>query len=517
VLFPRANRAAGGGTKRRGDPDAYYDEGVASLARGDREAGRAALLQSLDAGTPTIEQMVRVADELAEAELNSDAADVLRGAIERFPGRAEPKRFLVQLLLDCGSETQAAELASRSLGDHPDDRHLHLLAAAAHERLRTLERAAEHLAAVLAIDAHDIEANRRLAPLLQALGNADGSLTCLRRIVAATGREDLDALTALGIALSNEGQHAEAIRLLVEVTKQRPEVASVRADLAMALVAAGRVDEAVVGFNEALRLDPRSAQAYCGLGLAYQRLEKWQEAANAYRAAGDLAPDNAVLPFNMGLALIALGRSEEAHQALLRAAALDPADAEIREALQSFPANPIQAAPAPASTRGAPQEVSRFSGDIRTFALPEVLEFLRFQAKTGSLVVSSRRGAAIVRLVRGKVTSASAPGVKRLGESLVDKGIVSRSDLDGALAAQRTRPDGSEALGDLLLRERPDDRDRIRRTVLEQVLDALAEMLAWNEGAFSLHPESQAELPAISFDVQTVMMELMSRDRDPDR
>jgi hypothetical protein len=68
-----------------------------------------------------------------------------------------------------------------------------------------------------------------------------------------------------------------------------------------------------------------------------------------------------------------------------------------------------------------------------------------------------------------------------------------------------------------LLRERPDDRDQIRRAVFEQVLDALGEMLAWNEGSFSLHPDSQAELPGISFDVQTVMMELMGRDRDPDR
>jgi hypothetical protein len=45
------------------------------------------------------------------------------------------------------------------------------------------------------------------------------------------------------------------------------------------------------------------------------------------------------------------------------------------------------------------------------------------------------------------------------------------------------------------------------------VIEALAEMLTWSEGAFSLHPAADTALPAISFDVQTVMMELMGLDR----
>ena len=106
----------------------------------------------------------------------------------------------------------------------------------------------------------------------------------------------------------------------------------------------------------------------------------------------------------------------------------------------------------------------RFGGDIRTFALPEVLEFLRLQNKTGSLVVSSRRGAAIVRLVRGQVTSASAPGVSRLGETLVARGIITAQALELALARQRMDDgESAEALGSMLLRERPAHRERADR------------------------------------------------------
>jgi hypothetical protein len=135
-------------------------------------------------------------------------------------------------------------------------------------------------------------------------------------------------------------------------------------------------------------------------------------------------------------------------------------------------------------------------------------------------VISSRQGAGIVRLVQGRLTSASAPGVQRLGETLVTRGILSRSDLEAALATQRADlRQTSEALGSVLLRRRPGDREQLSRAVLQQILDGLAEMLSWREGAFSFHPGAQAEVPPISFDTQSVVMELfrMTDDDNPSR
>ena len=320
----------------------------------------------------------------------------------------------------------------------------------------------------------------------------------------AAGAMDADRqMTVLGIALSREGRHDEALRLLAEVAKRFPWDAAVQADLAMALLGAGQLEDAIWGFSEALRLDPRSAQARCGLGLAYQRLERWQEAAEAFRLTESLAPDQPVGPFNLGLALQALGEHEDARRALLRAATIAPEDGEIRDALESLLSQPTAAEPPPAFTR--------FGGDLGSFGLPEVLEFMRVQQKTGSLVISSRQGAGILRLVQGRLTSASAPGVQRLGEMLVGRGIVRRADLDIALASQRADAEHtSEALGSLLLRARPGDHDLLSQAVLDQILDGLAEMLTWREGAFSFHPGAPTEIPSISFDTQSVVMELMS-------
>jgi hypothetical protein len=94
-------------------------------------------------------------------------------------------------------------------------------------------------------------------------------------------------------------------------------------------------------------------------------------------------------------------------------------------------------------------------------------------------------------------------------------GIISRSDVEAALAIQRAElRQTSDALGSVLLRKRPGDREQLHQAVLQQIFDGLAEMLGWREGAFSFHPGTQAELPSISFDTQSVVMELFRMTDD---
>ncbi len=205
--------------------------------------------------------------------------------------------------------------------------------------------------------------------------------------------------------------------------------------------------------------------------------------------------------------LRALGEHDEARRALLRAAALAPDDGEIQEALAvlQWP------------TRRAPRRApfAHFSGDLGSFGLPEILEFMRVQQKTGSLVISSRQGAGIVRLVQGRLTSVSAPGVQRLGETLVSRGIISRSDLEAALAIQRADlRQTSEALGSVLLRKatrRPRTAQSSGPSADPRRARRDAELA---EGAFSFHPGTPAEIPSISFDTQSVVMEFFRMTDD---
>jgi len=346
------------------------------------------------------------------------------------------------------------------------------------------------------------------------VGERGRAIICLRRAAVRAPADDVETFTALGIELSHDGQHEEALELLDEVVARAPELCSAHANLGMALLAAGRLDESVSASSRALELDDSSGQAHCGLGLAYQRLERLKEAAQAFTAMERLMPESPVGPLNLAVVLDALGEREEARVALLRAAALAPEDREIQEALSQFLAGSAQRGDT--VPEAAPLEAS-ISGELKSFQLFDVLEFLRLQSKSGSLVVSSRRGAGIVRLTEGALTSASAPGTPRLGDSLREKGLVTLAQLNEALGKQRGRADDNvEALGAILLRDKIIDRSQLGKIVFEQALTALEEMTSWTEGAFSFHPCDGAEAPPVSFSLQQTVLELMRRRDEAD-
>jgi Flp pilus assembly protein TadD len=418
---------------------------------------------------------------------------------------------LARLLVDRGDDEAALEEIGRSLRMDPRNLELHLLTATVHERRGALAEAADHLAAALAIDTDHLEANRRLGTILGQLGDTRGAIRCWRRVIARGGG-DAEVVTALGIGLSSDGQHTEAIQLLGEVTVGQPEESAAHANLGTACLAAGRLDEAVKALSRALELDPQSAQAHCGLGVAYQRQGRWHEAAEAFTTTEQLAPGSPVGPLNLGLVLDALGDKEGARRALLRAAAIDPDDEEIRLALEQVLMQAAQesagATPPPATQVTAGE--GAIAGDLKSFQIFDVLEFLRLQTKTGALVVNAKAGTGTVRITRGAVTGAAAPSVTPLGELLVKRRLITTEDLVEArdkLGPERAQSE--EALAGLLLSDELVDRERLGKAILDQVMGALDEMLTWTEGTFSFRPETKVEDPPLSFDLQEVMLELM--------
>ena len=222
---------------------------------------------------------------------------------------------------------------------------------------------------------------------------------------------------------------------------------------------------------------------------------------------------------NLGVALQTLGELEQARQALQRAAALSPDDQEIRQALDQLAVPEIVQNDITRPTLRGDEFEASISGDLRTFKLLEVLEFLRMQSKSGQLMVSSRKGAGTVRLVDGRITSAAAPGVKRLGEALVEQGVIRADALEHALARQEANRE--EALGSLLLREGLVAEEQLRQGVLKQILAALEEILGWSQGVFSFHSAEDHEPPPVSFNVQEVALKLAKvaddRNRPPPR
>lgn len=428
-------------------------------------------------------------------------------------GESVPREDRARLLLETDNYVEAFEELAVAIRKRPRDIYLHLLAADAYERLGALPEAADHLSTILAVEPEHLEANRRLAELLYELGDTRGAIRCWRRLVAATDEEDSDAMTLLAVALCTDGQYEWAIELLTRRTHKHPLDAASLANLGMALLAAGREQEAASALMRAVALDPQSAQAHCGIGLDHYRHSRWQEAATAFRATERYAPDSAIGSYNLGLALERLGEREEARRALLRAAALEPHDEEIQRALEPLL---VRHSSSPGLAGAGAREVgASIRGELQSFDLLNVLEFLRMQEKTGLLVISAPAGVGMLRLERGMLIGGSAPRLKRLGEVLVRRGLLSREKLRVALARRRAVEPGSgggesdaNSLAVVLLREGLIDEKQLADVMFRMILHVVSQINQWREGVFAFHPAPDNAFP-IRFNVQEVVLDLL--------
>ena len=441
--------------------------------------------------------------------------------MEAHTDQSAPREERARLLLDADRFAEAFDEIALAIRSRPHDLDLRLLASDACERLGALPEAADHLSIVLSTEPEHLMANRRLAELLGELGDTPGAVRCWHRIVAATNEKDTDAVTLLAIALSKDGQHDAALELLGKLTHRHPLDAASLANLGMAFLAAGREAEAIGALTRALALDPQSAQAHCGLGLTHHERGRFGDAADAFRTTERLAPDNAVGSFNLGLALERLGDREGARRALLRAAALEPHDEEIQRALEPLLARHSSTA----SMESTRDDGASIKGDLASFDLFNVLEFLRMQEKTGSLVVSAPAGVGMLRLERGMLIGGSAPHLKRLGEILVRRGLISPESLRLSLARQRQRypglkEDGVEqdatTLGTLLLQERLLDEKQLTDVLFRMIVDVVGQIKQWREGVFAFHASEDSGFP-VRFNVQNVVFDLLRRQDEQRR
>jgi tetratricopeptide (TPR) repeat protein len=432
--------------------------------------------------------------------------------------QSEPREERARRLLAAARYADAVDEIAMELRERPRDIDLRLLASDACERLGALPEAADHLSSILSAEPEHPAANRRLAELLGELGDTHGAIRCLRRFVSATHEKDSDAVALLAIALSKDGQHDSAIELLAKLTHRHPSDGSALANLGMAFFAAEREDDALTAWTRVLALDPQSAQAHCGFGLTHQMHGRLEEAAAAFRAAERLAPDSVVGSFNLGLVLERLGDLDGARRALLRAAALEPHDEEIQRALE-----PLLVRPAPASQSSADGGAS-IKGELASFDLLDVLEFLRMQEKTGSLVVSAPAGVAMLHLEKGMLVGGSAPGLERLGETLVSGGVISPENLQFALSRQRDLYPGIQVgvdqdatiLGALLLRERLLDEEQLASVLFRMILHVIGQIRQWREGAFAFHSSADRGFP-VRFHIQEVVMDMLRLEDERNR
>lgn len=148
-------------------------------------------------------------------------------------------------------------------------------------------------------------------------------------------------------------------------------------------------------------------------------------------------------------------------------------------------------------------------GSLTQIQLPEILQFLSMGKGSGILTLS-RGGTEITLFVRnGKiVNSSSIERMRRLGELLVQRGILRRSKLSEVLALQRT-VESDKRLGQILVERDIVKEQTIREVLRLQLEEEIWNLFAWEEGDFKFEAAEPAKLgdAIVEIDIEPLILE----------
>lgn len=131
-------------------------------------------------------------------------------------------------------------------------------------------------------------------------------------------------------------------------------------------------------------------------------------------------------------------------------------------------------------------------GSLREASLPDVLQLLAMGKKTGCLSVTHRNNFGYIYFDRGRIAFASIVNRRdRLGDLLISEGLVTRQQLDDAIAAQAAAPD--RRLGDILVSRGFVTREALHEQVRTQIEEAVYFLFTWSQGTFNFEPDIRAE------------------------
>ncbi|HEY5957425.1 MAG TPA: DUF4388 domain-containing protein [Polyangiaceae bacterium] len=157
------------------------------------------------------------------------------------------------------------------------------------------------------------------------------------------------------------------------------------------------------------------------------------------------------------------------------------------------------------------------TGSLEDVTVADVLQFIHFGGRSGTLLLSSGNNRGEIGFHRGRIIFARSPNTKRLGELLVEREAITRHDLDGALRVQK-RTNCTSALGQILVEMGVLTPERMKDVFERSVEEAVYDLVSWTRGSFEfavdeLKPIDDVSLspgdilPDIHINTQMVLLE----------
>ena len=123
------------------------------------------------------------------------------------------------------------------------------------------------------------------------------------------------------------------------------------------------------------------------------------------------------------------------------------------------------------------------SGNLEDVSVADALQFIHLGGRTGTLTLSSGEVSAQIAFHQGRIVNAWGPGSKRLGELLIDAGVIDRDTLEAALAAQEAEQP-RRSLGQVLVGLNAIEPETMYRAIEQQIERTVYDLVTWTHGAF---------------------------------
>ncbi len=136
-----------------------------------------------------------------------------------------------------------------------------------------------------------VKAENNLGLAYEGLNQKDDAVRAYRQAIewqAEAGNKSEQPLLNLGILLSDEGQTADALPLLLEAATIAPNDEKTRATLGKLYLRQGNLKSAEDEFEKAVAIDPKSASIHFQLGQVYRKQGKTSQATAEFAKASEI-------------------------------------------------------------------------------------------------------------------------------------------------------------------------------------------------------------------------------------
>ncbi|MEM9292522.1 MAG: DUF4388 domain-containing protein [Acidobacteriota bacterium] len=157
------------------------------------------------------------------------------------------------------------------------------------------------------------------------------------------------------------------------------------------------------------------------------------------------------------------------------------------------------------------------SGSLEDVSVADVMQFIHLGRRTGTLLLDRGKDSAMIGFHKGRLVSARAPSTPKLGDLLVDSGILDRGVLNEAVEAQASGED-KRSIGQILVAGGALEEESLRQVVSQQIEETISELVGWVQGTFEfavddLRPVDEIALfpgdvvPGTDINTQMVLLE----------